>query len=148
MDASPRDLLRALHAFGLARDGLRSALARRLNLAAADLDALEHLEAAGPMPQRDLAERLALTSGAVTQLIDRLERAGMVSREAHPHDRRVTLVRLAPDAELPAVPEMDDYHQKLAHAAANLNTPERAALTAILVELTDAARDAGRRLRR
>jgi hypothetical protein len=72
----------------------------------------------------------------------------MVSREAHPRDRRVTLVRLVPDAELPAVPEMGDYHQKLAGAAANLNAPERAALTAILVELSDAARDAGRRLRR
>jgi DNA-binding MarR family transcriptional regulator len=80
---------------------LRTALARRLGVPAADLDALVHLERAGPLTQRDLAERLLLSSGAVTFLVDRLEQAGLVQRQPHPTDRRATLVALAPGAELP-----------------------------------------------
>jgi DNA-binding MarR family transcriptional regulator len=37
---------------------------------------------------------MMLTSGAMTNRIDRLEEAGLVSRRADPQDRRGTLVRL------------------------------------------------------
>jgi len=52
----------------------------------------ENLEADGPLTQRDLGERLALTSGAITMLVDRLERAGWVHRRPHPGDRRYVLI--------------------------------------------------------
>ena len=63
---------------------MRTALARRAGIGATDLDALEHLEADGPLTQRDLGERLSLTSGAVTMLVDRLERAGWMHRRPIP----------------------------------------------------------------
>jgi len=56
----------------------------------------ENLEADGPLTQRDLGERLALTSGAITMLVDRLERAGWVHRRPHPGDRRYVLIELSP----------------------------------------------------
>ena len=91
-DLPSEDVASALHRFGLERDRLRTAQARRLGIAVADLDALEHLELAGPLTQRELAMRLLLSSGAVTFLVDRLEQAGLVRRQPHPTDRRTTLV--------------------------------------------------------
>ena len=45
-----------------------------------------------------LAELSDLTSGAVTGVLDRLERAGFVRRESDPNDRRRLLVRVDPEA--------------------------------------------------
>lgn len=42
-----------------------------------------------------LYREMMLTSGAMTNRIDRLEEAGLVSRRPDPHDRRGTLVRLS-----------------------------------------------------
>ena len=44
-----------------------------------------------------LAELSDLTSGAVTGVLDRLERAGFVRRESDPNDRRRLLVRVDPE---------------------------------------------------
>ena len=41
--------------------------------------------------------QIRLTSGAVTGLIDRLERAGFVRRTPDPHDRRKVFVEVLPD---------------------------------------------------
>ena len=45
----------------------------------------------------DIARRTGLSSGAVTGLIDRLERLGLVERAADPADRRKVLVRVRED---------------------------------------------------
>lgn len=137
--ASVPELLQALHRFGLERDRLRASLTRRLGLAIADLDALEHLELSGPLSHRELAERLVLTSGAVTQLVDRLERLALVTRVAHPSDRRVSLVELATDRQLPAVPELDRYHAALVAAATALAVPARRDAARFLSAVADSA---------
>jgi DNA-binding MarR family transcriptional regulator len=42
----------------------------------------------------ELAARLAVSKGAVTQMISRLEKKGFVFRESHPTDSRSIIVRL------------------------------------------------------
>jgi DNA-binding MarR family transcriptional regulator len=42
---------------------------------------------------RLLADRLGLTTGSVTSMLDRLEKAGYVTRSPHPSDRRKVIVR-------------------------------------------------------
>lgn len=42
------------------------------------------------------ADHLGLTTGAMTTLADRLERAGLVTRAANPSDRRSLLLRVTP----------------------------------------------------
>jgi DNA-binding MarR family transcriptional regulator len=135
----PEAVVTALHRFGLERDRLRTALSRRLGVAVADLDALEHLELAGALSQRELTERLLLTSGAVTQLVDRLERMRLVTRRPHPTDRRITLVELAPDAELPDVPELSRYHEAARGAAGELSAAGRAQVARFLADVTNSA---------
>jgi hypothetical protein len=145
--SSAADLVAALHRFGLERDRLRTALARQARLSIADLDALEHLELAGALSQRDLADRLLLTSGAVTLLVDRLERAGLVVRRAHPTDRRVSLVELAPSPAVPELPELDRYHAAVRSAAAALPATARGQALRFLAQAAEGAVTAVEELR-
>ncbi len=53
----------------------------------------------GPATPGELAERTGLTAGgAITTAIDRLERAGFVSRDRDPNDRRRVIVTAEPEA--------------------------------------------------
>jgi DNA-binding MarR family transcriptional regulator len=104
------DLAAYLQRFGLERDRMRAALARHAGVSGTDLDALEHLEADGPLTQRDLGERLSITSGAVTMLVDRLEAAGWVMRQPHPSDRRYILIELSTQAAEHAPTGLATYH--------------------------------------
>ncbi len=46
----------------------------------------------GPISSTELARSMQLTPGAITQLVESLERAGLVERKPSPADRRVTLI--------------------------------------------------------
>jgi DNA-binding MarR family transcriptional regulator len=71
-----------------------AATAKRMGLEASELGALEHLQAAGPMIQRHLGERLSMSPGAITAMVDRLEGRGYAERIPNPEDRRSALVRI------------------------------------------------------
>ncbi len=136
--AGPAGLLRGRRA-GLQRDRMRTALSRRAGIGATDLDALEHLEADGPLTQRDLGERLSLTSGAVTMLVDRLERAGWVHRRPHPGDRRYVLIELSPRAAASAPEGLAAYHARIRALAARVPPGQREAVAAFLAAAAAAA---------
>jgi DNA-binding MarR family transcriptional regulator len=70
------------------------ALAPQLGISTTDLDCIAQLHEFGPASAGQLAEALKLTSGAITGVIDRLEAARFVVREADPGDRRRVIVRL------------------------------------------------------
>ena len=57
-----------------------------------DMAALEQLLNSGPLTPGQLAERLKVTTAAATQIVDRLERAGHVSRQRKANDRRKIFV--------------------------------------------------------
>ena len=133
------DLAGSLQRFGLQRDRMRAALARRAGISQTDLDALEHLEADGPLTQRDLGERLSLTSGAVTMLVDRLARAGWVHRRPHPGDRRYVLIELSPLAAASAPEDLAAYHSRVRALAAGVPAGQREAVAAFLAAVADAA---------
>jgi DNA-binding MarR family transcriptional regulator len=143
---SPTEVVRRLHAFGLARDRLNIGLARGAGLSTLDLHALEHLEQSGPLTPRRLERHLGLTSGAVTALVDRLERVGWVTRSRHPTDRRSVLVGLSEAAEHAGDDHVGAYHRRIRRAAQRLSPAERAAVARFLDEVTRAAGESGDRL--
>src|SRR2546428_12798437 len=66
---------------------LEAALGRE-GLSLAKIGVLGHLAAArGPLPLRELAERQSCVRSNITQLIDRLEKEGVVRRRPDPNDR-------------------------------------------------------------
>ncbi len=148
MTATEPDLITAsLQRFGLARDRMRAALASGAGISATDLDALEHLEADGPLTQRQLGDRLSLTSGAITMLVDRLEQAGWVHRRAHPSDRRYVLVELSPQAIERAPAGLATFHAQIRAIAGNIPAAHRDAIRNFLLAAADAASGAAQELR-
>ncbi|MFB9447048.1 MarR family winged helix-turn-helix transcriptional regulator [Dactylosporangium vinaceum] len=74
----------------------RHALAARMGLTVTDMECLDFLMDTGSATAGRLAEQTNLTTGAVTSLIRRLEKAGFVSAERDPADRRRVIVTLLP----------------------------------------------------
>jgi DNA-binding MarR family transcriptional regulator len=69
------------------------------NLSLSGWQALAVIEGAGePLPPKVIGQRLLLTSGSITSLLDTLERHGFVRREPHPDDRRKLLVNITDEA--------------------------------------------------
>lgn len=88
------------------------------------LATLRRNDPAGLSPKRLLREML-LSSGAMTNRIDRLARAGFVERLPNPEDRRGTLVRIT-DAGRGVVDEaVEDRFQDAAEVVAVLSPGER-----------------------
>ncbi|TWD75403.1 DNA-binding MarR family transcriptional regulator [Kribbella amoyensis] len=73
------------------------AVADQLGMPLTDVHAIGALLELGPSGARQLADLMGLTTGAVTRLLDRLERAGYVRREPDPTDRRRILVHVVPE---------------------------------------------------
>ena len=53
----------------------------------------------GSLQMSDLADRTLLTQSGISRLVTRLEREGLVARQANPADRRASLVALTPAGE-------------------------------------------------
>jgi MarR family transcriptional regulator, organic hydroperoxide resistance regulator len=70
----------------------QQAAAASYGLGITDMKALSSLLREGPMTAGQLARRLGLTTGAVTNVVDRLERRDVVTRAADVHDRRKVIV--------------------------------------------------------
>ncbi|MEU8773997.1 MarR family transcriptional regulator [Streptomyces sp. NPDC048606] len=78
---------------------LDEAMADHVGLHPTDLQCVALLDLEpGPVSTGDVARLTGLTSGSATRLVDRLVKAGVVTRQADPDDRRRSLVVLAPAA--------------------------------------------------
>ena len=75
-----------------ASDAMDAAIAEWLGVNRTDVICLDILARLGTVSAGRLAEESRLTTGAVTAVLDRLERAGYVQRLADPSDRRRVLV--------------------------------------------------------
>lgn len=73
-------------------------LGQRHQVGPSDAAALARLHVKGPQTPGELAAWLGLSTGAVTELLDRLEAAGHAVRTRHPTDRRKVLVSLTEEA--------------------------------------------------
>src|SRR5215831_12651035 len=96
IDHRPRLLATLVRALGRASaqyTAFSQALAAQLGIGATDLECLALLQDFGPASAGQLADALSLTTGAITGVVDRLEAAGFVVREADPSDRRRVIVR-------------------------------------------------------
>lgn len=89
------ELFTALRAVVLATERERLRIGREvLRISPNENQACGILAAEGPQTPTTIAGRLQITTASVTELVDRLEIAGLVERAPHPTDRRKLLVRL------------------------------------------------------
>jgi MarR family transcriptional regulator, organic hydroperoxide resistance regulator len=98
-------------------------IADRVGLHLTDVQCINILELMGPSTPGELARFTGLTTGGVTMMLDRLEKAGYLKREPNPRDRRSILVRLNPAK----VKKMQAFYIDINQRMATLldETPER-----------------------
>ena len=96
-NAAVNAVVRALRQVNIQGSLFGQTVAIRLGLSESDVEALEVLIDNGAATAGRLAERMSLSTGAVTRLIDRLEQSGYVRRVADPADRRRVVVEVVPD---------------------------------------------------
>jgi DNA-binding MarR family transcriptional regulator len=70
--------------------------AARLGVSVTDLQCLNIIQSRDGMTAGELAAQSGLSTGAVTAVIDRLERAGFARRVRDEHDRRKVIVEVTP----------------------------------------------------
>ena len=87
-----------VRAYQNAQDAFDEAATGRLGINRSDGRALDIIDRHGRITAGDLAKESGLSTGAITTLLDRLERAGYVRRVRDDVDRRRVLVELTDEA--------------------------------------------------
>jgi len=88
----PGQVVGGLRALSTEIDRLDQAAADRYGLNRTDMRALDIVGRAGPLAPTALARLLGFTTGGVTTVLDRLEKAGYIRRRPDPGDRRRQVV--------------------------------------------------------
>ena len=121
----------------IARDRLAPLFAR-FGLQAGEFDVLATLRRSGSpyaLTPTDLYEATMVTSGAMTNRLDRLEKAGLILRGPHPNDRRGIVVQLT-EKGLALIDEALTAHVANEHEIlAGLTPAERETLSHLLEKL-------------
>src|SRR5947208_23051 len=110
-----------------------------LEVCLSDFGIMELLLHKGPQPVNEIGRRIALTSGAITTAVDRLETRGLVTREAHESDRRTRIVRLTARGKEQAGSVFAGHKAVMDSAASGLAKTERAMLIELLRKLGTSA---------
>lgn len=112
-----RELVRLSHVMVSEGTKLMGAFAAQQGLHPTDVAALTRIliaeEAGAPLTAGALAEELALTSGAVTSVVDRLERGGYVVRVRDRGDRRKVLLQYSPGGRALADEFLEPFSQRV-----------------------------------
>jgi DNA-binding MarR family transcriptional regulator len=91
------ELISEFRAAGNQDNAFDNLAAERLGLNQTDLHAINIIENSGGLTAGQLAMEAGLTTGAVTGVVDRLERAGFARRVADPEDRRRVKLEATPE---------------------------------------------------
>lgn len=94
----------------------------------------------GSLPMRVMGERLQLHPTSVTNIVDRLQRDGLVRRVAHPTDRRATLVEITETGRA-ALGDATKAVTEIDFGLSGLTADEEAQLTTLLSRVRHAAGD-------
>ena len=86
----------AVRAYQTAVDNFYQAMADHIGLNRTDARCADLIDQAGGMTAGELARAAGLTTGAVTAVVDRLEKAGIAQRVPDPSDRRRVRIEATP----------------------------------------------------
>lgn len=118
------------------------AVGAHLGVTAGDQRALGIIGRHGPLSAGALAEHTGLTPGAVTGMVDRLERAGLAVREPDPDDRRRVLITVT--GHLPDV--FGDLAAAMADVVARYDTHQQETIADFVTRTVEVLRVQTRRL--
>lgn len=118
----------------------------RLALKDIDLDCLDLINSHGPLSPTALARRAGLHAATTTGVLDRLERAGWVSRDRDPADRRAFLVRALRDRNAELLGLFAGMNSSVDRICADYEDAELERFADFLRRTADAGRNAAEEL--
>jgi DNA-binding MarR family transcriptional regulator len=145
------EVMEALRGWAVAFAELNQHMATWMDLPTTDAQALgQVLWAASdgdPLSPARLGQRIGMTSGSVTVLVNRLEAAGLIERSREHADRRRVTLRPTPAAQERARAFTEASVTEIAGALHETDLPDLAASTVFLERMVEAATAATDRLR-
>jgi DNA-binding MarR family transcriptional regulator len=125
------------------------AVADELGLYITDHKCMDIIHRFGAMPAGRLGEMTGLTTGAITGMIDRLEKAGYVRRANDPKDRRKTIVEPIRNKKLERKIEMifTPLHERMHKFLSSYSDGELTFLLDAMTKLIEQTHEESRRLR-
>ncbi|WP_163513395.1 MarR family winged helix-turn-helix transcriptional regulator [Fodinicola acaciae] len=125
--------------FATAMVVFHEAIGRLLGLSSVERKCLDVLQRLGPVTAGTIGEHTGLTTGAVTGLVDRLEKAGHARRTRDPHDRRKVVVELVPNEKRDALmaAAFGPFTDDMAKVATNYDEAELRAIGDWIRRTTD-----------
>ncbi|MBR0755319.1 MarR family transcriptional regulator [Bradyrhizobium jicamae] len=121
-------------------------VAHRIGLNASDLESLDLVCMCRVHTPTELMEQTGLTSGAITGVIDRLERKGYVVRKRDKIDRRKILLNATKRVQVDVEPLAEGMRKSVSAALGAHDTAALKTTLVVMIDLLDAARAAIRDL--
>jgi DNA-binding MarR family transcriptional regulator len=118
---------------------ISQAVSERFGLNSSDLECLDLALLSGGATAGEFAKVTGLTTGAITGVIDRLERAGYVRRERDPTDRRKVVVRARPARTRRIAPLYDSLQREMTALWSQYDDQQLALILDFLVRSCDLA---------
>lgn len=108
------------------------------NLTGPQIHVLANLGVNGkPMPMNELAHQINASSPAMTGIIDRLERQGLVQRDRDDADRRVVLISLTDEGRAAVAVFEADARSKITRLLSCLTPDERCSFVHLIGRIVD-----------
>ncbi len=138
LDVSPTHVLQRITRLYLLQSASFAEVFARYGISFGEYEVLAALTRSGPphrMKPTELVAALVLSSGAMTNRIDRVEAAGLVQRLPDPDDRRGTLVALTSRGRRVVDQALHDHLANEERLLGDLTATERRQLTGLLRKL-------------
>ena len=138
----------AFRAYQTSNDNFDQAIADHLGMNRTDMRCVDLIDQAGGMTAGELAKAAGLTTGAVTAVVDRLERAGLARRVADPADRRRVRIEVTPKLWELTGPLMTPFLEESQTILDDYTTEELARFSDFLERVIDVQAKHTERIRR
>jgi DNA-binding MarR family transcriptional regulator len=139
---SDLDVMGALTRLEQASTSLRNRLRDHTGVSGTDLSVLQYIWRAKSgrrsVRVKDLTTHLGLTGPAVTGIIDRLERQGILQRVPNPEDGRSRFIELTPGQEQVFAAALDSTNEQLHELLSSFSERERRRIVRIVDRIVSA----------
>ena len=135
------DLVRAVRQAHVVLDAGSVAAQVELGIARTDLATLELVSVGDRLSAGDIADRLRISTGTATGVVDRLVAGGYVARRTDPRDRRRILVSITPKGRRRFREAFQRRWEWLNQVASELSSAELARIVSFLSRMPEMAAD-------
>ena len=138
-----RQLMMAARDNGISSVLFRNAVGRKLGLSVTDSECLSFLTIkGGTATPTELGRYTGLTSGSTTAMLDRLEKAQLITRQPNPNDRRGSIIEISERYKAMAMPLVMGVQKANAKLFASYSQQELQTIVDFLNRFTQNTNDA------